>query len=97
MDTYHEAEPHVEDAEGGAERSGPALVVCVGNQEGEGVRQGLENHDTAKPPVQEVERVERDVQPLDQGVVAAGQDEQGNLEDGQRAPRLSVPRSILPY
>ena len=46
--------------------------------------QGLKDSNTAKPPVQEVERIEGYVQPRNQGVVSAGQDEQGNLNDHQR-------------
>lgn len=44
-----------------------------------GVGEALENGNAAEPPVEEVELVKRHAEKVDQGVIAAGHEEQGDL------------------
>lgn len=48
------------------------------------MRDSLERNNASEPPVQQVEGVERHIQPLDQGVIASSEKDQGHhVDDGE--------------
>lgn len=55
----------------------------------DGVGKSLKNHNSSKPAVNQVHGVERDTSELDDGVVAAGQDEKRNHVDDSHDTRTA--------
>lgn len=62
----------------------PATLGNLGDQVGNGVGKGLEDDNATNPTVDQVEGVERDARDLDEGVVAASQqEEREHVHDAQ--------------